>query len=657
MLAVVLTAKAVGDGISQLDIARVQTVTGQILDSQASAKVHVYPKTAFPGTERVYDVNATGGNYSIPIKLFPGLNLIEAATTTGTRISRANLKVAAPALRVELIAGPYIGYTVWVLNYHLSNPQEGSLPSTYYDGNGYYVENVVFPAALAGIYNVVLSSSCYYYPPPSPETATVNIYLDEKQIYSGTRLLSMTDWDYNWCAPWSVASVVIHSTGESGGYLVDENGYRDITEQGALVGVPPYWANYLITEFTGNGGTEPIYLEVGKSAQFKVKGIMNYGIDNEQTDQDIIWCFYPMTISGTNVAIIDDLGVLTALSPGHVQVCGWDPIVGYSSPIDVYVPKVDTIEASSPIADNSSQFFEGRKTIFSDPCVTNNPGQALVVFQKDARDANFVIQDFDVTLNAHVIPPSVTAGQLSEAWAKVDGPNSGSLNRTDTFEVEYQNPKTGGVYKIEFDLGLPGYAKSGAIIELPLGGPDVTSYYLSEEQRYNNWLTSMKTRVHGVTSDDFVRGSLILAYFTKTVANMHHTQQTFEAGHSPCKVYCPATVTISGYVFQKVHIGNFLFSYLAARAGITFGTTRFGANLANHLADKVPDTLEDQASYTAGYAHGQSPSTDFKTILESRDINAMQVEQAKRGWPSTDTATGGTYPTWGATHAGLTTPD
>ena len=79
--------------------------------------------------------------------------------------------------------------------------------------------------------------------------------------------------------------------------------------------------------------------------------------------------------------------------------------------------------------------------------------------------------------------------------------------------------------------------------------------------------------------------------------------------------------------------------------------------MANLLDDKVPDTPDDQAAYTAGYAHGQNSTTDFKTILESKDINAMQAEPAKRGWPSSDSTTSGTYPTWGATHAGLTTPD
>ncbi len=63
---------------------------------------------------------------------------------------------------------------------------------------------------------------------------------------------------------------------------------------------------------------------------------------------------------------------------------------------------------------------------------------------------------------------------------------------------------------------------------LPLGGPDVTAYYLSEAQRYDNWLSTMKTRVQTVTSDEYTRGTLVLAYFTKTVANMNQKYQVFE---------------------------------------------------------------------------------------------------------------------------------
>ena len=319
--------------------------------------------------------------------------------------------------------------------------------------------------------------------------------------------------------------------------------------------------------------------------------------------------------------------------------------------------KVVFVEASCPEAANSPHSFEGHVTDLGDACAASDPGHALVVFHRDVRDAAFAVEDFDVTITANVQPPSANAERLSENWAKAAGPISGALNRTDTFVVKYQNPKKGGLYACEFDLGLSGCPKSAAAVLLPLGGPDVTAYYLSEEERYDTWLSAMKARVYATTSDDFVRGNLILAYFTKTVLNMNHKQQTFESGGSPCRAYCPGTVTITDYVFGKDHIGNFLFSYLAARTKFTFGTTRFGANLAAYVTSKVPDAPDDQAAYTAGYAHGENPSTSFRTILESKDIDAMQNESAKRGWPSSDTATGGTYPTWGATRPGLITPD
>ena len=320
------------------------------------------------------------------------------------------------------------------------------------------------------------------------------------------------------------------------------------------------------------------------------------------------------------------------IEPGAYTVYVSDGACGVAQ-MTVYIVKVDYIEASCPAADNTPQQFEGERTDFGDPCATNNTGQALVVFNKDVRDANLVVQDFDVTLTAHVLPPSVTAAQLNESWAKVAGPNSGSLNRTDSFEVLYQNPKTGGVYKFEFDLGLAGCPRSGANVELPLGGPNVTAYYLSEEQRYSNWLTDMKARVYGSASTDFRRGLVIGSYFYQTVRHMNHKLQSFEAGHSPCKIYCDGTVTISDYVFGKDHVGNFLYSYMAARTSLSFGMTVFGGNLASELAGHVPDTPDDQAAYTAGYAHGENPSADFKSLsvnnnnLAKHDQRACQLQQ------------------------------
>lgn len=142
----------------------------------------------------------------------------------------------------------------------------------------------------------------------------------------------------------------------------------------------------------------------------------------------------------------------------------------------------------------------------------------------------------------------------------------------------------------------------------------------------------------------------------KTVNHMNHKKGIYEVGSSPCKTYCRNTVTISGYVFGKDHIGNFLFSYLAARTGFTFGATKMGAKFVAELQGQV-DFPDDQAAYTAGYAYGQNPDNDFKTILESKDIDAMQNESAKKGWPSTHIAIGTTYPKWGSMHGGIDNQD
>ena len=59
---------------------------------------------------------------------------------------------------------------------------------------------------------------------------------------------------------------------------------------------------------------------------------------------------------------------------------------------------------------------------------------------------------------------------------------------------------------------------------------------------------------------------------------------------------------------------------------------------------------------SAGHAFGLNPNGNFKTILESCDIPAMQTESARRGWPSEDVTAEKLYPTWGAT-SGINTPD
>ena len=152
----------------------------------------------------------------------------------------------------------------------------------------------------------------------------------------------------------------------------------------------------------------------------------------------------------------------------------------------VAVLKVNTIKASCPKANNSPQFFQGHMSWPID--VTHSPAdKSLVIFYKDVINSSFNVQDFNVTLKANILPTSITAHQLGVVWSKISGPNSGSFNNTDSFEIKYQNPKQGGVYRFVFDLNLNGCAKSEANVVLPLAGAEVDSIVGADVGRANTF--------------------------------------------------------------------------------------------------------------------------------------------------------------------------
>jgi hypothetical protein len=316
--------------------------------------------------------------------------------------------------------------------------------------------------------------------------------------------------------------------------------------------------------------------------------------------------------------------------------------------IKTTVIKVDTIEASSSVADNSPQFFEGHKTDFGNPCDPADPGQALVVFYKDVRDEDFVVQDYDVTLEANILPASINMDQLSESWAKVEGPASGSLNRTDTFEVKYQNAKEGGLYSFEFDLGLSGCAKSGANLLPPLGGPDVTAYFNSEFSRYDQWLTTLKTRLDSYSV--ITRWFRLRTHALRTVNDMNYKNDSWQENDSPCMTYADGTVTLCGYVLGVDQLGNIMYAYTFARAEIFFTTTWLGGHVAQLWSTTRLDSSDDQAAYTAGYAYGENGGACCDYLSPSgvsaygvSPVENMQTETAKRAWPSQEALSQGQW--------------
>ncbi|MCO5069310.1 MAG: hypothetical protein M9910_11620, partial [Kiritimatiellae bacterium] len=301
--------------------------------------------------------------------------------------------------------------------------------------------------------------------------------------------------------------------------------------------------------------------------------------------------------------------------------------------------KVDTIEASSSVANNSPQSFEGHTTDLGNPCDPADPGQALVVFHKDVRDEDFVVQDFDVDLHAEVLPSTISDSDLSESWAKTSGPDSGALNKTDTFDVKYQNPKEGGLYQFEFDLGLSGCAKSGANLLLPLGGPDVTSYYGSEFSRYDQWLTTLKARLDSYSV--ITRWFRLRTHALRTVNDMNYKKDSWQENDSPCMKYADGTVTLCGYVLGSDQLGNIMYAYTFARAEFFFTTAWLGGQVAQLWSTGNLDSSDDQAAYTAGYAYGEHGGAFCNYMSPSgvpaysvSPVEDMQTETAKSAWPS-----------------------
>ena len=330
--------------------------------------------------------------------------------------------------------------------------------------------------------------------------------------------------------------------------------------------------------------------------------------------------------------------------------------------VKIHVLQVKDIQASSPVGTSSSfpslsfETFDGNKTDFGDPCSESDPGQALVVFYNDVEKPDYSVKDFDVELSAYIRPVLSPYSPLNDllipSWTKVGGPSSGSFDQTNKKLVNYKNPKEGGLYTFEFKLN--GSLTSGANLLLPLGGPDVTAYFMSEVARYNTWYTTLANICfpNGLVPYLDVPLKKRLRSFAEcfwdTQRDMAHSSDTYISGNSPCKSYCNHTVTISGHVFGKDQLGNFLFAYCCAKTWLTLGLTEFGSHGFHLLKQGKLDDPEDIAAIAAGYQLGLTPNVDFKTVLRTcgTPISAMQREPEKRGWPSKDVGTGKTYPAY-----------
>jgi hypothetical protein len=316
--------------------------------------------------------------------------------------------------------------------------------------------------------------------------------------------------------------------------------------------------------------------------------------------------------------------------------------------IRMTVLKVDTIDVTSPKSGTSANPppFPGHTPWPFDVTHSPNPDKHMVVFYKDVVDSSFNVDDFDVTLKANVLPTSITADQLNEVWSKISGPASGSLNRTDTFEIKYQNPKLGGVYRFDFDLGLSGCAKSEANVVLPLAGAEVDSIISADIGRANTFATTVIARYSYIQRQLPSNG---LRWFynnnagdylgrpdnanTPTVWVYNQVRTTPGPRLSRSDFFGAGAVgTWKGKPVRVAKISNFMVGY---------ATRRINVNPVGAWMSQVFGTGNDSSatkSWDAGWAIAGGASYDTTVTALVTDIWDEADEKNQKLWPNTSAA-------------------
>jgi len=162
------------------------------------------------------------------------------------------------------------------------------------------------------------------------------------------------------------------------------------------------------------------------------------------------------------------------------------------------------VDVTSPMAGASvtPPPFEGGKVHPFNPAKPGNdpnPDKHFVVFYKDVVNSSFTVQDFSVKLKANIVPelPPSAISSLHPRWTKLSGPNSGALSSTTGVEVNFQNPKIGGVYTFAFDLD--GYPHTEFCVVLPLAGASVDAIMAEDLVRAQAFAAHLKANYSRVS--------------------------------------------------------------------------------------------------------------------------------------------------------------
>ena len=311
--------------------------------------------------------------------------------------------------------------------------------------------------------------------------------------------------------------------------------------------------------------------------------------------------------------------------------------------------EIEVTSDKAGVSPNPPPFEGGYIHVFSPykPGNDPNPDKHFVVFYKDVVDSGFTVENFSIKLEANItygVSSSVLTS-LNPRWTKLSGPASGALSANTGVEVNYDNPKMGGVYKFAFDLD--GYPRTEFCVVLPLSGAEMDARLQSDLFMANDFAVAINKNHNGMMKR-LLSGRWFWIggagdYLGRPDNSLTPTVWLYNQVND--KTGMGAFCTWKTRPVRLTKPTNFILGYAMQKIG-------FSRTLARRLT-RVTATSEttDRASVGAGWdvANSGHYATTVSALVDYIWTHEDENDEVRRVWPNPNTPTnpGGT-----STHSG-----
>ena len=268
-----------------------------------------------------------------------------------------------------------------------------------------------------------------------------------------------------------------------------------------------------------------------------------------------------------------------------------------------------------------------------------------MVLYKDVVNSDFTVKDFTIKLKANITPwvSSDVINSLNPRWTKLSGPSSGALSATTGVEVNYENPKEGGVYKFKFELD--GFSPTEFCVVLPLAGAEMDgvmqanltmadAFVTRMKAKYNSWTRNNSSNLerwfYEWNSGDYVgrpdNQATPAVWYYGQVSTANYTAEDYGLG-----VVC----TWKGRPVRMSKMSNFIVAYTQQKLGLWYLPAKAAAAKWYGTRDLWGSTAAESFDKGWDFAkYGGNYNTIVGNLVNYIWTNEKADDKTKRPWPN-----------------------